>query len=243
MPKIDESAKEWQKDLALRVGAKVQARRKELGLTALALAERTGELGYPISRVAVGKIETGHREGKLDLAELVVLAAALGMPPVMLVYPDLPHGSVEVLPGRECDAIDALAWFSGDSPRLAFRMTERFGMAQQDIVNAAEPLLLSRDLTAAEAALVQAQRELRRLEADWANGGKADAEGVAVWTFQAQRSLSQRAQTIRQMRAHRLPVHSDYDDDDDLSEWTQTVWQTRARGLPVQSAHDDEVGQ
>lgn len=93
----------------------MQARRKELGLTASALAERTAELGYPVSRVAIGKIETGHREGKLDLAELVVLGAALRIPPVMMVYPDLPDGQVELLPGREKSSVEALAWFTGDT--------------------------------------------------------------------------------------------------------------------------------
>jgi transcriptional regulator with XRE-family HTH domain len=219
MPKIDESAKQWQKDLALRVGASVQARRKKLKLTAAALAERTSELGYPISRVAVGKIETGHREGKLDLAELVVLAAALGLPPVMLIYPDLPHGSVEVLPGCEREAMDALAWFSGDSPQLAFRITERFGMAQQDVVDAAEPLLLGRDLMAAEAALKEVNRSKVRLEAEAARTGRVlDPEEFTEWaSCLAQIKMAEhlRGQTIRRMRALSLPVHSDYDHVDD----------------------------
>jgi hypothetical protein len=73
-------------------------------------------LAYPVSRVAIGKIENNHREGKFDLSELVVLAAALGIPPVMLVYPDLPHGTVEVLPERDCYATDALAGSVGTAP-------------------------------------------------------------------------------------------------------------------------------
>ena len=212
MPKIDESAKNWREDLALRVGGKVQSRRKELKLTAAALAERTAKLGYPISRVAVGKIETGHREGKLDLAELVVLAAALGIPPVMLIYPDLPHGSVEVLPGFERDAADALRWFSGESPRLTFRMTERFGMNQQDIIDAAEPVRLSRDLADVELDLGQATMAVQRLKANRANGDKADEEQLSMWADRAERSFSERARTIRRMHALGLPVHPDYDD-------------------------------
>lgn len=116
LPKSVESAKQWQKDLALRVGAAVAARRKELNLTASALAERTADLGYPVSRVAIGKIETGHREGKFDLAELMVLAAALSVPPVALVFPHLPDGDVELLPGRPpTSSADAMRWFSGES--------------------------------------------------------------------------------------------------------------------------------
>lgn len=221
MPKIDELAKKWQKDLAARAGNAVRGRRKALNLTAAGLAKRTAELGYPVSRVAIGKIENGHREGKFDLAELVVLAAALGIPPVMLIYPDLPHGSVEVLPGLERYATDALEWFVGDSPRLAFRMTERFGMNQQDIVDAGEPLLLSRELACAETALEQADKEKARLEADAAAAGKPTLD-IKEFTSWALRSTAQvdtayrlRDQTIRRMRALRLPVHSDYDDDYD----------------------------
>ena len=51
------------------------------------LAERTAELGYPITRVAISKIERNSREGKLDVAELLVLAEALGIAPVLLLAP------------------------------------------------------------------------------------------------------------------------------------------------------------
>jgi transcriptional regulator with XRE-family HTH domain len=216
MPKIDESAKQWQKDMAARVGSAVRRRRGDLGMTAAALADRTRELGYPISRVAIGKLENNHREGKFDLAELTVLAAALGIPPVMLIYPDLPHGSVEVLPGFERDATAALEWFVGDSPRLAFRMTERFGVNQQDVVDAAEPLLLSRELAYAETALEQADKE-RAARLDPGAGKPADSKEFTSWavtaTAQVDAACRLKDQTLRRMRALRLPMHSDYDDE------------------------------
>jgi hypothetical protein len=116
MPKIDEAAKAWQKDMAERVGRAVQTRRRELKLTASALAERCAELGYPISRVAIGKIETNHREGKFDLPEWLVLAAALEIPPGLLLFPSYPDGQLKVLPGRDGDSYYALKWLSGLLP-------------------------------------------------------------------------------------------------------------------------------
>src|SRR6267142_6092685 len=71
------ASKAWEMELAGRVGAAIKARRNALKLTAVDLAERTKALGYPVNRVAISKIEGNLRAGKLDVAELLVLAAAL----------------------------------------------------------------------------------------------------------------------------------------------------------------------
>jgi hypothetical protein len=113
MPKIDEAAKVWQKDMAERVGRAVQNRRRVLKMTAAALAKRCAEFGYPISRVAIGKIESNHREGKLDLAELVTLAQALDTAPIALLYPGPYRKEVEFVPKSEVPEIWAAQWFSG----------------------------------------------------------------------------------------------------------------------------------
>src|SRR5271168_3724930 len=208
MPKVDEVAKKWQKELAARTGNAVRERRKVLNLTAAGLAKRTAELGYPVSRVAIGKMENGHREGKFDLAELVVLAAALGIPPVMLIYPDLPHGQVEVLPEIDCDAADAVGWFCGDSPRL----DKRFGMVDVDAhTTGVEPLLLTRELTAAESELARmryltAQMAITRgtlsAAANEAVSKADDITGTAE-LFQSAIDANERVrvQTIRRMHA------------------------------------------
>lgn len=115
MPNIDEGASEWQSELSRRFGQAVAAYRKQQGLTAAELAERTRNLGYPIHRVAITKIETNSRGGKLNLSEVVILALALGIPPVQLIYPDLPDGTTEVWPGAEVTSLAAVRWFSGQA--------------------------------------------------------------------------------------------------------------------------------
>ena len=115
MPNIDPRAKAWQESLSARVGATVQRLRTELGLTAVQLSERTRQLGYPISRVAITKIENNSRAGKLDVAEWIVLAYALDVSPGGLLYPDLPDGPVEVLPDWVLPSWVALLSLDGET--------------------------------------------------------------------------------------------------------------------------------
>lgn len=119
MPNINEAAKAWELKLAGQFGLAVQARRKALKMTAQQLAERTAELGYPITRVAISKIEGNARAGKLGVAELLVLAAALDIPPVLLLAPGFPtNGQVETRPGYDVDSRQAVKWFSGVAATL-----------------------------------------------------------------------------------------------------------------------------
>ncbi|MGV0746258.1 helix-turn-helix domain-containing protein [Mycolicibacterium sp. XJ870] len=115
MPNIDPEAKAWQTELAARVGDAIRRARKRREWTAVDLSRRCHELGYPISRVAISKIESNSRAGKLDLAELIAIAAALDVPPVGLVFPDLPDGLVNVVPvGDPVPSIEAMRWFCGE---------------------------------------------------------------------------------------------------------------------------------
>lgn len=123
MPNIDEDAKAWQKDAAERAGAAILAARNRAGLTAVQLADKTRELGYPIHRVAISKIENGTREGKLDVAELVVLAYALNTPALELLYPAMPDGPVRVTPKMVVPSWRAATTFSGErNPDGSYRV-------------------------------------------------------------------------------------------------------------------------
>ena len=116
MPYIDDAAKAWQLELAKRVGAAVKARRTALTkMTAQQLAERTKELGYPVTAGwRSRRSESNSRAGKVDVAELLVLGAALGVPPVTLIFGGPPDDTVELLPDLTVPFVSALAWFTGD---------------------------------------------------------------------------------------------------------------------------------
>jgi hypothetical protein len=107
---------DWAEDLHRRVVAAIKAARGSR--PAQWLADETERLGYPISRAAIANYESGRKKG-LDIAELLVIAGALRIPPVALLFPQLPDGPVEVLPGTETTSWEAAEWFSGEesSPR------------------------------------------------------------------------------------------------------------------------------
>lgn len=114
MPNIDADAKAFEMTRAGWFGNAVSWRRKALKWTASELSRRTAELGYRISRGAIAKIESNLRSGKIDVAEVLVLAAALDIPPVLLLFPQLStDGGAVVLPGFLAKEDDAVRWMSG----------------------------------------------------------------------------------------------------------------------------------
>jgi transcriptional regulator with XRE-family HTH domain len=119
-------AKACEQDVAARVGRGVRLRRAALGLSAVQLAQKASDFGYPISRVAVSKIESGTRAGKLDVAELLVLAAALVIPPVLLLYPGYPDEVVTNLPDRPADSRAAALWCSGLARAAAVGLSDDY---------------------------------------------------------------------------------------------------------------------
>jgi transcriptional regulator with XRE-family HTH domain len=101
----------WHAETAKRIGATVARCRKDAEMTAQQLAERCGALGAPIHRTTITKIENGRP--RFDLGELLILAAALGVPPIVLLYPDIPDGEIEVLPGWTAGSWTAVNWATG----------------------------------------------------------------------------------------------------------------------------------
>ncbi|RIR89263.1 DNA-binding protein [Mycobacteroides abscessus] len=105
----------WAADLVKRVGRAMKESRGSRSATWL--SDRTAELGYRVPATVISKLDSGHRGSVLGVAELVVLAAALDMPPVALLYPALPDGDVELLPKVPTRSLNAVEWFSGHTPR------------------------------------------------------------------------------------------------------------------------------
>jgi len=131
---------DWGTDTAKRIGKAVHAERNRKKWTAARLSDETAALGFPIHRVAIGKLENGHRGAKFDVTELAVLARALGVPPVQLLYPDLIDGPVEVLPGVAAKTGKALRWFTGEDmsswnlPRLFEEERSPFDISPLELV-------------------------------------------------------------------------------------------------------------
>ncbi len=113
MPERDAGSGAWESDLGGRIGRAVAARRTQLLLTAASLSTRTKGLGYPITAATIGKIENNERSGKFEIAELLVLAAALEVPPALLLFPGFPDGVEQVLPHVTGASDSAVRWISG----------------------------------------------------------------------------------------------------------------------------------
>jgi len=102
----------WTRSTTGRVAAQVKRLRgKE---TVQQLSDRTAELGPRISRSRLSDLERGDRGGPLGLAEFLLLAEALDVPPLLLLYPGMPGGEVDVLPGLEVSSWAAAQWFRGN---------------------------------------------------------------------------------------------------------------------------------
>ena len=107
-----------------RVGR--QARRIRGKRSAKWLSDQTELLGMRISPTVIAKLDSGHRGANLSVPELFVLAGALNVSPVSLLFPDLPDGEVRRLPNEHpMRSVTALGWVGGSD--FASTVTRRDG--------------------------------------------------------------------------------------------------------------------
>ncbi|MDQ7910237.1 helix-turn-helix transcriptional regulator [Phytohabitans sp. ZYX-F-186] len=99
----------------IHLGRNVLARRKALNLSTTALSDRLGEAGRRIAQSSISKIEQGTR--KVDVEDLMALAAALETTPDRLLMPDRANNEpVELTPAITVIAAQAWYWARGLLP-------------------------------------------------------------------------------------------------------------------------------
>lgn len=106
------AGREWAAGWSHRIGDAIAHHRKAAGLTAAELAERCGELGYPVSRSLIAGIESGRKEA-VTVAEVQVFARAIGVPPLLLLFPLGREHTTEALPGVEPPTWLEVRWWQG----------------------------------------------------------------------------------------------------------------------------------
>ncbi|WP_313450701.1 helix-turn-helix domain-containing protein [Brevibacterium casei] len=136
----------WRKAWVSNIAKRVKDLRKEKGLKGDDLSERTKELGYEIPRSTLANIETG-RKSAVGIHEIAILAAALEVPPVSLLFDVGSEELVEVLPDDRRAPIEAVQWFSAIHPLMpkpgliksksfnpssSFNTTEEYQRAAED---------------------------------------------------------------------------------------------------------------
>lgn len=107
-----EQTEDWSRLMAAQVGRRVAFFRERLKLTTQAVANRTGELGHPLERSVIAKLERGHRHS-ISMPEVIVLAGALEVPAIQLITPVGWEREVQILPGQKVSAEAAMLWFTG----------------------------------------------------------------------------------------------------------------------------------
>lgn len=125
---------QWPSRIGKAVAAEVRRHRHAQGLSAQQLADRCAALGLPIGRSVLANFESGRRPA-VSVPELLVLAKALGVPPIALLFPVGRKDRIEVLPDRAAPTWEAMQWFTGESP-LPTEQPE--GAARPWAVNTAE---------------------------------------------------------------------------------------------------------
>ncbi|MGW1996181.1 helix-turn-helix domain-containing protein [Embleya sp. NPDC001921] len=105
---------EWEPHLTRLIAGEVRRIRKEMGMSAQRLADRCAELGYPVPRNVIANLESGRKES-VSVAELLVVAEALEVPPVLLLFPvGHAHGTHRA-PARDREPLmGAVRWFTGE---------------------------------------------------------------------------------------------------------------------------------
>jgi len=106
---------DWPARVAATVAREVRRYRESQRpkMSAQQLSDRTAELGMPIPRSVLANLESGRRE-TVSVAEIMVLAAALGVAPIELMCPVGFDKQIEILPGRMLDPMGAMHWFTGE---------------------------------------------------------------------------------------------------------------------------------
>lgn len=130
-------------DLSDTVAGQVRAYRQARQWTIRRLADECAHLGAPhITAWSLGNLERGYQGARrrVLLDEVCVLAAALDVPPIMLLFPVGARETVEILPGVTVPVWEAVRWWIGERPVRGDQPTVDGWLA------ASAPLVYHRDL-------------------------------------------------------------------------------------------------
>lgn len=154
----------------------------------------------PISRSTITDLENKRRRF-VSTAELCVLAWALKVPPIRLLYPDLPDGPVEIIPGKSVPSITAATWFSGETLFLPdmrpgdreadHEQWMRDAHEQREISEGARLVQLSRERITTQSSITSLLELAARLRDSEDPDGVSFADSLMPEIVSAQKTLDQ----------------------------------------------------
>lgn len=163
----EEDWSNWEAHALSALGRGVREARKFRGMSQADLADSAG-----LSKGAIMNIESvkPRVRGLPSIATVIRLAAALEVPPVALLYPGVPDGETELLPGVVTPTIKAVQWFCGEEILPGGdRIAQERRHAGIELIN------LARQLDALRQELLVAERNLLvlRVGKEITQGGKS----------------------------------------------------------------------
>ncbi len=111
--KTPEQGREWVRRWTASVSETIRIARGKM--SAQQLSDRCAKLGYPIPRSTIQNLEIGRKES-ISIHEVVVLAQALNIPPLQLIFPIGREQNFELLPDTTVPTWLAASWFTGEKP-------------------------------------------------------------------------------------------------------------------------------
>lgn len=179
-------------------------------LTQEQLADRMTELGHPMDRTTVVKIEAGkHRARNIGLEEAFGLAAALSVPPAVLFFGLGTESRVSILPKMVVHPDLASKWLEGlDGPATSGRLSWKPGEWRR----AAGPVFLYRDLRKAQEEMHRADSRSRQAEYAGTKEEQRQARSLEL------KALKELAEVIKTMNRYEVQVPA-------MPEWTAKIKQ------------------
>lgn len=176
----------WEAAQARRIGSSVKALRGSR--TGQWLSDRTADIGLKMTRQTLTDLENGRRR-YVTTAELAVLAAALNVPPIVLLYPGPDYGEyIEVLPGVHDQQVSAAQWFSGIRDH-GYSAASGAGQAsaRAQYRDSVRTLQLWRELTSVEDKISSVAVPARRVDGQMVVGDLTDVQKaqLEMWHNQA----------------------------------------------------------
>lgn len=105
----------WSARFTRSVAEQIHRHRKARGWSAQKLSDACTKLGMEFPRSTLADLESGRR-AHISVAELIVIAHALNVPPLQLIFPVGCSAESEVLPGQPQPAFQSAQWFTGEGP-------------------------------------------------------------------------------------------------------------------------------
>lgn len=133
-----QSNDEWLAQFSSQIGQGIDTARK--GKSDQWISDRTARFGDRISRTAISEYRRGKRKA-MPVTDLFQIAAALGVPPVTLLFPGLPDSPVLFLPSEgAATALDVLFWVTGERRSIPVNVDLLFDMSTGEPMGEVEGL-------------------------------------------------------------------------------------------------------